>query len=105
MGNAVVVFITVPSAKEGRKLGSILVRKKLAACVNRVPGIHSTYWWKGKIDKAREELLMLKTMRSKMPALIKEVKRVHSYTVPEIIAVPIAQGNADYLKWICSSLK
>jgi periplasmic divalent cation tolerance protein len=102
---AMVVLVTVSSAVEGRKIGGSVVRKKLAACVNQVPGLVSTYWWKGKIETAREDLLIFKTSQSRVPALIKEVKKLHSYTVPEIIALPIVKGNKDYLKWIEDSIR
>ena len=101
----VLVFITVGTSKEGRKIGKNLISKKLAACVNQIPGVTSTYWWKGKIEQARENLLIVKTSGLKLKGLIAEVKKIHSYTVPEIIALPIAKGNRDYLKWIGQSLK
>ena len=102
---ACVVFVTASSVKEARRISLALLKHKLAACVNVVAGVHSRYWWKGRIESAREALLVIKTQRSKLPGLIHKVKKIHSYTVPEVIALPILQGNPDYLLWIGSSLK
>ena len=91
--------------KEARKISSSLIKNKLVACVNIITGIVSEYWWKGKIEKSKEVLLIIKTEKAMLKRLIKNVKSVHSYTVPEIIALPIIGGNADYLKWINENLK
>jgi|SRR5581483_10998017 len=100
-----VVLITAPSAGEGKKIGRLLLAKKLAACVSRVPGVASSYWWKGKIERSLENLLIIKTHSSKLPRLIAEVKKNHSYAVPEVIALPVIKGNPDYLTWVGKSLK
>jgi periplasmic divalent cation tolerance protein len=99
-----VVFITTP-AGEGERIASLIVEKKLGACVNVVKDISSLYWWKGNIEKDSESLLVVKTSLEKLPQLTEEVKKVHPYTVPEIIALPIIGGNEDYLNWIDESLK
>ena len=99
-----VVLVTASSEKEARKIGTALLKEKLAACVNVVPKITSSYWWKGRIEKASESLLIVKTKKSRVPKLIQKVKSVHSYTVPEVISLPILQGNPDYLRWIDESL-
>lgn len=100
MDKTCVVFVTTDGEKTSKKVTAAALRSRLAACVNRVPGVVSEYWWKGKIEKSKEELLVMKTKRSLVPALIKAVKKAHPYTVPEIITVDIAAGNADYLKWV-----
>ena len=82
-----------------------LLNEKLAACVNIVKGVESMFWWEGKIDQASEALLIIKTKKSILRKLIKTVKSVHSYTVPEIIALSILDGNQDYLKWIDESVR
>lgn len=103
--DAVLVFVTCASAGEADRIADILLDKKLASCVNILPGIRSKYRWKGRIEKAREILVMAKTRRPKFAAIEKEVRRVHSYEVPEIIALPIILGSGEYLSWIAESLK
>jgi periplasmic divalent cation tolerance protein len=98
-----VVFITVPVEKS-QELADFIVQKKLGACVNIVPEVSSVYWWKGNIERDRESLLIVKTSAEKFKELIRQVKSVHPYSVPEIIAMPIVAGNEDYLKWIDESL-
>ena len=96
----VVIFVTVPSRGEARKITEKLIGDKLVSCVQALPGIGSTYWWKGKVEKASEILLTMKTKKSLTGKVIKAVRKLHSYEVPEIIALPITDGNPDYLKWI-----
>ena len=99
-----VAFITCSNQKEAQKISQTLLKKKLAACVNTVPKVFSRYWWKGKIENASESLLVIKTTKALLPKTIREIKSVHSYTVPEIIALPIIDGNSDYLNWIEESI-
>ena len=99
------VFVTCKSKKEADAIATVLLRKRLAACANIVPGIDSKFWWNGKIDKAKEVLVILKTKSGNFKKIEKEVKRIHSYEVPEIIAVPIIAGSKDYLGWISKSIK
>ncbi|HXZ30287.1 MAG TPA: divalent-cation tolerance protein CutA [Dehalococcoidia bacterium] len=96
----VVVLITTSSEEEAHKIAELLVNKKKAACVNIVPRVDSLFWWKDKLDSARESLLLVKTKASLFPDIVKLVKRMHSYEVPEIIALPIIDGSEDYLKWL-----
>jgi periplasmic divalent cation tolerance protein len=98
-----VVLITAPSDL-APGLAAGIVEAKLAACVNRVPGVQSTYWWQGKVESAAEELLVAKTDKLKVKALVKYVKLKHPYSVPEVIALRIKEGNRDYLRWIADSL-
>jgi periplasmic divalent cation tolerance protein len=98
--NSIVVLITVGSEEEARKIGESLVEGKRAACINIVPGVDSLFRWEGKIDLAREFLLLVKTKESLFPKIVELVKRMHSYEVPEIIALPIITGSEDYLKWL-----
>ena len=95
-----VILVTASSLEEAQKIAAVLLDKRKAACVNIVPQVHSSFWWHGKIDKAEESLLVIKTTASATQAVIDLVKANHSYTVPEIIALPIAGGNPDYLDWI-----
>ena len=101
----IVVFVTAANLKEARKLSNGLIQAKLAACVNIVSNIKSIFFWQGKIDSAKEVLLIIKSKKSKLNAIIKQVKSSHSYEVPEIIALPIVAGEKKYLRWIDESLR
>jgi periplasmic divalent cation tolerance protein len=96
----IIVLITAGSEEEVNRIAESLVKEKKAACVNIVPRVDSLFWWKGKIDSARESLLVVKTKASLFPEIVELVKRTHSYEVPEIIALPIIAGSEDYLKWL-----
>ena len=100
----IVVLITAPLGPKGRALARFLVKGKLAACVNVVPRVESVYRWKGKIENAEESLLVAKTERRRLPALIRGVRRIHPYTTPEIIALPLSVGDGDYLRWVSESV-
>ncbi|HVO32348.1 MAG TPA: divalent-cation tolerance protein CutA [Elusimicrobiota bacterium] len=102
--SAYIVFVTAPDSKEASRLSRALVEGKLAACVNIVPGISSRYWWKGKIETAREALLVIKTSSTKYMALERRIRQLHSYSVPEILALPVDRGSRPYLRWIAESL-
>jgi periplasmic divalent cation tolerance protein len=106
MTGKIVVLVTCGSAREAKRIARALVGRRRAACANilRVP-IESVYRWKGKIESAREFLLVVKTSRKRFPALQREVQRLHSYEVPEIIALPIASGERRYLAWISESVR
>jgi periplasmic divalent cation tolerance protein len=99
----IIVLITAGSEEEAHKIAELLVNEKKAACVNIVPRVDSLFRWKGKIDSAREKLLLVKTRVSLLPEIINLVKQVHSYEVPEIIALPIVGGSKEYLKWLDSA--
>ena len=105
-GRSRVVLVTCGTLSESRKIARCVVQKKLAACVNvlRSP-ISSYYTWKGKLEVAREYLLVMKTTVKQLPQLEKEVRRLHSYEVPEFIALPVAAGSKDYLAWLESSAR
>ena len=96
----VVVLITTSSEEEAHKIAELLVNRRKAACVNIVPGVDSLFWWNEKLDSAHESLMLVKTRAALLPEIVNLVKGVHSYTVPEIIALPIIGGNQDYLEWI-----
>ena len=96
----VVVFVTAPNKKQARKIADEIVKERLAACASIIEGIESTYWWQGKIEKANETLIIMKTKSTLAKKLIKKVRALHSYVVPEIICVPIIDGNPEYLKWV-----
>jgi len=96
----IIVLITAGSEEEAHKIAESLVNGKKAACVNIVPRVDSLFWWEGKIDSARESLLVVKTKASLFPEIVELVKRTHSYEVPEIVALLIIAGSEDYLKWL-----
>jgi len=95
-----VVLITAGSYEEAHKIADALVSQRRVACVNIVSDVNSLFWWQGKVEEARESLLVVKTRAALFPEIVKLVKGIHSYEVPEIIALPIVDGNADYLAWI-----
>ncbi|KAK9758279.1 hypothetical protein RND81_01G220200 [Saponaria officinalis] len=102
---SIVVYVTVPNKEAGKKLAESIVKERLAACVNRVPGVESVYEWKGEIQTDSEELLIIKTRESLLGALTEHVKANHEYDVPEVIAMPITGGNAQYLEWLKNSTR
>jgi len=103
--SSIVVFVTASTEEEARRIADLLVGRRKAACVNIVPRVDSLFWWQGKLDSAQESLLIIKTRASLLPEVVNLVKGVHSYEVPEIIAMPIIGGNEDYLKWLNSEVK
>jgi periplasmic divalent cation tolerance protein len=100
MSKEVVIFITAGSQAEAEKIARRLVEEKLAACVNIVPGTVSVFSWEGKVNQENEVLLIVKSVAAQLNAVINRVKQLHSYQVPEIIALPIIGGAPDYLKWL-----
>lgn len=100
-----VVLVTCPTVALARKIARAVVQKRLAACVNVVRSpVESFYTWKGKLETAREHLLLIKTTTTRLPQLEREVKRLHTYDVPEFIALPITEGSAEYLSWLEESV-
>src|SRR5437899_12571515 len=103
--NARIVLVTCPSLVLARKIARAVVQKRLAACVNVVRSpVESFYTWKGKLESAREHLLLVKTTTASLPQLEREVNRLHTYDVPEFIALPITEGSGDYLSWLSDSV-
>ncbi|MEN3325741.1 MAG: periplasmic divalent cation tolerance protein [Acidobacteriota bacterium] len=98
--DAIVVFMTAASGEEATRLAEMLVGAHLAACVQMLPEIESVYRWQGKIERSSEVLLIAKTTREKFDDLEREVRALHSYDTPEIVAVPIVIGSAPYLEWL-----
>jgi periplasmic divalent cation tolerance protein len=100
MQEFIVVYVTAGSPAEGEKIARTVVEEQLAACVSRTAPIQSVYRWQGKVEASQEELLIIKTRRDLFPALDRRVRELHSYAVPEIIALPVLEGNAEYLRWL-----
>ena len=101
----IVVLITAGRRLEAGRISKALVESRLAACVTSVDNVSSLFRWKGKLEAGRETVLIAKSQRSKLPGIVKLVKSLHSYSVPEIIALPVIGGNGDYLDWIDESVR
>ena len=102
---AIVVLMTAANGEEAARLADLLIGAHLAACVQILPEMESVYRWQGKIERQSEVLLLAKTTLSKFEDLEREVRALHSYDTPEIIALPIVAGSAPYLEWLTASLK
>ncbi len=100
-----VLFITTANTEEAQRISSMLLNRKKAACVNIVPKVSSLFWWQDKLDSAQESLLIVKTKTSLLNEIVTLVREIHSYDIPEIIALPIVGGNQDYLDWIGKEVK
>ena len=105
MTDKIVVLSTCGSAQEAEKIARTLVEKRLAACVNIVPGMRSVYHWKGAIEDASEWLLLIKSKRELFEKLCAELAGLHSYETPEIVALPIVEGSGSYLNWMEAELQ
>ena len=99
----IVILITTKNVSEANRIASALVEDRLIACANIIKGVQSLFRWQGKVDRASETLLILKSEKKNFSKVVGAVKKLHSYEVPEIIALPIIDGNKDYLKWIKKS--
>jgi len=100
MTDKIVVFSTCASTEEAQRLAHALVEKRLAACVSLVPGVRSVYRWKDVIEEEEEVLLVIKTSRRLLEDLQSEIERLHSYEVPEVIAMQVVGGSERYLEWL-----
>ena len=95
-----VVMVSCGSAKEAERIAEVMVRGKLAACAQVLGGVRSVFFWKGKLTKRKEALLLLKVAGKDYPRVEREIKRAHSYEVPEIVAFKVGKGYAPYLRWV-----
>jgi periplasmic divalent cation tolerance protein len=103
--DAWVCHVNVGSRAEALRIGRALVEERLAACANVIDGLSSLYWWRGRLEEAGEALLVLKTRGELVPALIERTRQLHSYECPSVVALPIAAGNPDYLRWIAAETR
>jgi len=101
----VVIFITTGTDEEANQLAEMLLKQRKAACVNIVSKVSSSFWWEGHLDSDQESLLIVKAKASLLDEIVALVKEVHTYDVPEVIALPIIGGNPDYLDWIGKELQ
>jgi periplasmic divalent cation tolerance protein len=104
MTEKLLVLTSVGSGEEARKIARGLLERRLAACVNIVPGVHSLYWWQGELESSEESLLVIKTVKRHEEAVRQTIRELHSYQLPECIAFEIASGSPEYLKWIEDSV-
>eukprot|EP00850_Spirogloea_muscicola_P016714 SM000138S00021 [mRNA] locus=s138:25122:26724:- [translate_table: standard] len=101
--SAIVAFVSVPNKETGQMLAKGLVERKLAACVNRIPGVESVYWWEGKLEMDQEELLIVKTQHALLHDVTDFVKAHHPYDLSETIGVSVVGGSSKYIQWIADS--
>jgi len=99
------VYVTARDKNEALSIGRALVEERLAAGVNILDGLRSLYWWKGKVQEANEAALIAKTRSELVARVIMRVKELHSYEVPCVAALPVADGNPDFLDWICAQTR
>jgi periplasmic divalent cation tolerance protein len=100
----VIVFVTAPDLKVARRLARAALQARLIACANLIPKIESHYWWRGKLEKSGEVLMVMKTTRPRLPALEKLILAKHPYDTPEFVVTPVSAGNARYLDWVAQSV-
>ena len=100
MSEPLMIFTNCPDEATADRIARTLVEQRLAACVNRLPPVQSTYRWQGAVEHAVETPLLIKSTRERYPELEAAIRNLHPYSVPEIIAVPIATGYGAYLRWI-----
>jgi len=100
-----IVLCTVPDPACAERIATALVEERLAACVNALPGVSSTYRWEGKVERANEVLLVMKCTADRYPALQARILALHPYTLPEVIALEVTDGSAPYLDWITETTR
>lgn len=105
MTGEIVILCTCSSQEEADKLAMLLVEARLAACVNALPGVRSTYRWQGAVERAEEVLLLIKTSSDLFAQVEEKLRAAHSYEVPEVLALPVCAGSANYLEWLRGNLK
>ena len=101
----IIVFITTATRAEATRVADMMVEKRLAACVQILPEIHSTYLWQGKIEREPETLMLVKTVRARFAQLESEVRVLHSYQTPQIVAVPMNECSQPYLEWLLAGTR
>jgi len=105
MSSFIVIFMTAPDREEAVKIARQLLNDRLIACANIIGPVSSLFWWKGKVEKAKEFLVFMKSRRNLFEKLSARIKEMHSYEVPEIIALPILKALPSYLDWLNASLE
>ncbi|MGC3979670.1 MAG: divalent-cation tolerance protein CutA [Steroidobacteraceae bacterium] len=100
MDSVVICLTTCPNNEIAAQLATALVEEQLAACVNELPGVRSTYRWQGKVHSDQEVLLVIKTTTARLPTLETRLKALHPYDLPELVAIPVCAGSTAYLDWV-----
>jgi len=100
----ILVLITAKDKEEAERIATYMIKNNLAACANILGDINSIFWWKQNIEREQEILIILKTRKEKFPKIVSTIKTIHSYSCPEVIAIPIIDGNRDYLNWLDNNL-
>jgi periplasmic divalent cation tolerance protein len=100
-----VVLVTAPDLKTARALAKAALGARLVACANLIPGLESHYWWRGKLERSREVLLVFKSTKEKLAALENMIRKIHPYDTPEFIVLPVTFGTAGYLDWLAASVQ
>ncbi len=103
MSREIIIFVTAPNSEEASRIANALVSEQFAACVNIVPSIESIYRWEGKVTSDREALMIIKTTDDRYVDVESRVKEMHTYSTPEIVAIPIVRGSQEYLDWLRKS--
>jgi len=101
----IIIIVTCGSGKEARAIANYLLEERLVACANIMPGVQSKFWWEGRIDHQEEVVMFLKTRGCNFSQVERQIKRFHSYDVPEIVAVPVIKGSRPYLNWLKQTVK
>jgi periplasmic divalent cation tolerance protein len=97
---AILAYITAPDRPEALRIGKALLEARLAACINVIDGMHAMYWWQGRLEEADECVLIVKSSESRKEEIVAAVRKLHPYSVPCIVFLPVTGGNPDYLAWI-----
>jgi len=105
MSGEIIVLVTSANGDEASKIAEALVRERLAACVNIISDVESVYRWEGKVARDREMLLVIKTTADRYSEIEQRIHKLHSYSTPEVVAIPIQQGSANYLTWLRESVE
>jgi len=101
----IIVIMTAPNKQEAVNIVRALLEERLIACANILDPVHSLFWWKGKIEEEKEVLVLMKSQKTLFKKLSKRVAELHSYDVPEILALPIVEGSSSYLDWMRACLE
>ena len=105
MDDARIILCTCPDAESAERIADALIGERLAACVNRLPGVRSLFPWEGRVDSEEEELLVIKSRGALFAALRERIRHLHPYDVPEVLSLAVAEGDDDYLAWMAESLR